>query len=255
LLKELGIPFYAIGLTSDRYEFRTEKHIQQMLQSFAKTSILLNYENHLPFSNLTHLPAFQYPELSALNFSTEISMAHACEKLGITVLLSGDGGDILLGNAVPDSPNETKWMPQIFGSSWHSDIIYKPKGIDLIPFFADPKIMDVFFNLRRGQKRDPLKLWARNFLVDFLPPELSEYSYFADFWGLYISGLTNNLSEINNLIKSVYQFTGISDFHPSKIENIFKINLYANNQTNYQIIQSKVALAVWINSLISNRVI
>jgi hypothetical protein len=250
LLKALDIPFYTIGLTCERYEFRTEKYIQHCLEVYAVESVLINYENHLPFTNVSHIPPYQYPELSAINYSTEIAMAEACQRLGVTILFSGDGGDILFGDDVPESPRNSKWLPQIFGSSWHIDFIYKPVGINLIPFFSEPKIMDVIFNLRRGHKKDPFKKWARDFFSAFLPKELSMYPYFADFWGLYVSGLTKNLPELNNLLNRAYRYTGLDDFHPKQTEKILSVNLNTNNLHHYQIIQSRVALAIWLNALI-----
>jgi hypothetical protein len=255
LLKHLKIPFYAIGLECDRYEFRTEKYIQEILKNYAEKSILINYEDHLPFMNLNELPPYQYPELLAINYSAEIAMAEACQSLGVTVLFTGDGGDNLFGDKIPIDPDDCMWLPQIFGSSWHADIVYKPRGINLLSFYAEPKIMDLIFNLRRGEEIDSLKIWARNFFKSILPEELFNFQYFADFWGLYISGFQRSLSEIKDQFKKTHFYTGISEYSDKKIDRLLGLDIHSNNKINFKLIQSRVAISIWINTLVSHNLI
>jgi hypothetical protein len=96
LLSHLNIPFWLIGMTTKRYEFRTERHIQELLFPLAAEAILLDYDSHLPLSQLLEVPSHQHPELLSINYGSENAMAMACEQLGIEVLLTGDGGDNLV---------------------------------------------------------------------------------------------------------------------------------------------------------------
>jgi hypothetical protein len=45
LLKHFGIPYSLVGMSSERYEFRTEKWIQQKLSTDAKSSKLISFED------------------------------------------------------------------------------------------------------------------------------------------------------------------------------------------------------------------
>ena len=172
LLKLFKIPFSLVGMTTNRYEFRTEKYIQNKLSEWSNEVTLIDYENHLPFFDLEKVPVFQYPEMLCLNYSSENAMALECERLGIEVLLTGNGGDNVFSDKIYENPIFSTWRPQIFTDNWLSDIVYSPRGVQLIPFFGDKLIIQVIYNLRIGQSEDNSKIWARNFFKDFLPQEL-----------------------------------------------------------------------------------
>ncbi|MCW3108649.1 MAG: hypothetical protein JWQ09_3155, partial [Segetibacter sp.] len=88
LLKHFQIPFYLVGLTTQRYEFRTEIYVQQILSKWAIESILIDYEKHLPLSNLIEVPKHQYPHSLANDYSSNNAMALECKRMGVEILLT-----------------------------------------------------------------------------------------------------------------------------------------------------------------------
>jgi asparagine synthetase B (glutamine-hydrolysing) len=249
LLKYLNIPYVLIGMSSTRYEFRTERYIQKILMPDSEQAVLINYENHLPLSSLLDVPAHQYPDVLSLNFSAHNAMADECNKLGVEVLLTGGGGDNLFADSFPYDSAECTIMPQVFGDSWLTDLVYAPKGVKLIPFYADNGIIDVIYNLRRGQSEDNSKYWARKLFKEILPYELVYYDYRADFWGLYIDGLLNSLPLIKTLFKQAFELTRHKNFSNAELESILSNDLLNAKKELYQVIEARVALAVWLNGL------
>ena len=249
LLQHFNIPFSLIGMTSTRFEFRTEKYIQELYAPLGKNTILLDYEKYLPFSEIENVPPHQYPDLFSLNYAANKAMAIACEKIGVEVLFTGSGGDNVFAEPISYNPEECTWSPKGFIEGWLADLIYKPSGVALIPFYADTEILNVLYNLRIGAKEDNYKLWARSFFKDLLPDELVNYSYCADFWGLYISGLQNALPRIQSLCKEAYRITKNANFSENNIEKLLSNNILDAKKSLNQEIESITAVAVWLNSL------
>jgi len=250
LLKHFGIPFSLIGMSTTRYEFRTERYIQNLLAEWGDNAILIDYEAHLPQFDLDKVPPFQYPDLLCLNYSSDQAMAKECEKLDIDILLTGNGGDNVFADEVPSNPKACNWRPQIFTDSWLKDVVYAPKGVDLLPFFGDLQILEAIYNLRIGQPEDIPKLWARNFFRNYLPKELVNYSYCADFWGLYIDGLHSSLSTIRQLCSHAFELTLHPHFSNNSIDALLNQDLLIAKKEMYQKLESRIALAVWLNSSI-----
>jgi len=249
LLHYLKIPFWLVGMTTQRYEFRTERYIQHLLMPLAQETILIDYEAYLPLSDLMNVPPHQHPEMLAINYSSENAMAEACQKLGVEVLLTGDGGDNLFAEALPNNPNECPWLPQVFSDPFPADLIYAPKGVQLVPFFADTDFMDGIFNLRRGMKEDNSKWWARQYFESILPQELVNYDYCADFWGLYVSGLQKAIPTIKELFEQAYQLTKNELFSPKEVLKLLGQDILDTKKEMYQVIEARTAFAIWLNGL------
>ena len=249
LLKYFKISHSLVGFCTDRYEFRTESFIQKLLANQAERSQLINYEDFLPYSGLFGVIPHQLPNLSSAGLATDQAMASNCVDLGVDILLTGCGGDVAFGNEVHS--DKCLWIPAIFNDSWLQDMVYTPKGVHVVSFFSDHEILECLWNLRLGQKADPRKLWARNFFRDFLPRELVDYTYKADFWGLYIDGLNNSLPEIRNIHKKAYELSCNHYFEEENLNQILKNDLYNCDQKLYQKLEAKISSAVWINSILN----
>lgn len=248
-LRYFGISFHLIGMSTTRYEFRTERHIQQKLRAWGEYSKLIDYEEFLPMSFLEDVPPFQHPDLLVLNYGSESAMAKECLAQGIEILFSGDGGDNLFAEPIPVNYEECSWLPQVFSDNWLVDNIYAPYGVELIPFYADPGIMDAIYNLRLGQQEDNSKLWARKFFKPFIPEELSNFTYCADFWGLYIDGFQQALPTIRKLINKAFDLTRHPYFSIESCKKLLSQDLLHMNKQMYQVLESRTALAVWVNSI------
>jgi hypothetical protein len=132
---------------------------------------------------------------------------------------AGGGGDVAFRSEV--FGNECSWNPAIFNDSWLQDMVFTPKGVQVISFFGDHSILECIWNLRREQKTDRNKLWARNFFRDYLPKELVEFTYKADFRGLYIDGLVNSLPEIRSLHSKAYELSKSPYFEEANFRTRF----------------------------------
>lgn len=249
LLKYFNIPHYVIGYFNERYEFRTEYYIQKILADQAEKSKLINHEEYLPYSGLLGVPSHQHPNISSCGLFTDEAMASGCIELGINILLTGCGGDVALGNEAHNF--ECPWIPAIFNNSWLQDMVFTPKGVQVVSFFSDHDILECLWNLRQGQKSDPRKLWARHFFRDFIPKELVEYTYKADFWGLYIDGLVNSLPKIRDIHAKAHDLSKNSYFSEENLNQVLKNDLFNCDQQLYQKLEARISSAVWINSLLS----
>jgi len=249
LLRHFGIPHGLVGLESDRYEFRTERSIQHRLAEQNSDVILIDEATCLPCSRLCEVPSHQIPDLLSLDHVQDRDMAKACERLGIEVLLSGGGGDNLLGQAVPEDPAASTWRPHTFTDSFPVDLAYRPRGIEFLSFFSDPGIVDACFRLRRGQGNDALKRWARGFFRDFVPRELADYAYCADFWGRSIDGLLAALDTVRRLHSEARDLTGNAYFDAGRLERLIAEDLYRPRKELYQRIEARISAATWVVGL------
>lgn len=249
LLKANRIPYSLVGLSTERYEFRTERHVQLKLADECGKAKLLDYEQSLPLSGLETVSSHAWPDLSCINFASDTCMAKACNELGIEVLFSGSGGDVILGTEVPENPADCNWHPQIFNYPWPKEVVYAKYGVELVSFFDDPQFINCIYNLRRGHSDDADKLWARRFFRDILPKELVDYTYRADFWGLYVDGLRKSLQTIRNLHKIAYELTCDAYFMKENLEELFAEDLLQVKKVIYQKIETRAAICSWINSL------
>lgn len=247
ILNRLNVPYSLVGMTTNRYEFRTEAFVQHKLQEGTSKSILIDYEEYLPMTKIDSIPAHQQPDLSACSYGSNLAMAKACVELGIDVLLTGAGGDVLLGTEV--SQDTFSWRTGIFHDAWLEDIVYAPHAVKLVPFFADRGIVECIWNMRRGQAEDLSKIWARKYFQEFLPAELVNYTFKGDFWGLYIDGLINNLSKLRKLHDRALEISQNPYFSQQNLDLILSNDLLNCDQRLYQRIESRISAAIWFVTL------
>jgi len=247
LMRELAIPHSLVGLANKRYEFRTESRVQQLLADASDQCALLSHEDFPPYSSLKSVPLHQLPNGNSITYAADRAMANKCTELGIDVLISGGGGDLLLTSALQDQ--EYSWRPNYFYNTFLREYVYSPLGVDLLPFFADPNIVACTRHLRINQKRDPNKAWARRFFSGHLPRELVEYDYKADFWGIYIDGLSGAKKEISTLNEMAFEITGNPYFSSDNLAVVLNGTLNDCNESVCKSIDARVSLAAWLYGL------
>ena len=255
LLHYLKIPFKLIGLKNKRFEFRTESRVQNLLSEWAEETILIDYETCLPYTYIDKLPPHQYPEEYIRTFGPDYIMAKKAKEMGIEVLLTGQGGDNVFGEQIKENPIDLKWMPHTYYQGWLEDLVYTPKGIELVPFYADERISELIYNLRLGQKEDIPKVWARQFFKDFLPRELVEYTYHSDFWGFIITGVQEVMPKLPVLFEQTYDLTQNEFFNIKKVKELMAIDLLDHKKETYMQIEPLLGIAVWIDSLVRGGII
>lgn len=250
LLRFLDIPHFLVGMVSSRYEFRTERAIQEHLLSRSGSGALVDYESHLPLSALNNVPRSTSPDVALLAHSANQAMARVCQENEIDLLISGAGGDVLLGGDL--RTGSPPCHPHFFQEPWSQEFVYAPAGISYHSFFSDPAIAGCLCALRAGQSEDNSKFWARQFFRDFLPERIVDSLYKTDFWGLYISGLTASLSDIRSLHAAALNATGSNYFSPSNLERLLARDLMECDQSLYQQLESRISAAVWFATIQSS---
>ena len=251
LLHYFKIPFFLVGNTSYRFEFRTENTIQQILASLGQSSKLLDMDDYPLFSNLINKQLTQIPDDNIKQLEGSKALARACKEIGADIVFTGQGGDTIFVDSIPKTPNS--WSCNInneFIQTFEAETLYPNEGLELVSPFADKKIIQAIYSLRLGQKNDSLKKWTRNFFKDILPRELVEYTYCADFSGVSLSGLEKAKDEIGLLFKTAYSITSHSIFSPQETKMFINTDVFEFEYQDYINYCDKISLAVWYNSLL-----
>lgn len=248
LLRHFHIPFVLAGLKSDRFEMRTERHIQQILGVLGEETFLLDIEETPSFSHLERVPKHQVPCEFIRGNEADKVLAQVFCSAGVEVVFTGQGGDSLL------MEDESHGLAQYnigyeFLTPWSAEMHYKPLGIDLVSPLADTEIIDQISNLRLGQAEDTSKLWARHFFRDFLPRELSEYCYVADFFGLTLDGLDRAKTTIESLFEECNDLVHHHVFSPTETRKLLNTSVYSFDIKEYIDFCARISVAVWYHAL------
>lgn len=250
LLHHFGIPFYLVGLVSHRFEFRTEKFVQEKLAPLAVDAHLIDMEDFPSFTNLANAPLTQLPNSTFRALEATKAITKQCHMFGADIIFTGQGGDTIFVDAIPQI--EEKWGCNIgsdFLLSIEANIIYPQYGLNLISPFADKNFIRSIYNLRIGHNNDHLKKWARGFFADVLPRELGEYTYAADFFGTSMSGLERAKPEIEQLFKTAHEVSGHALFAPTSAKKFLAKDVFNFEYQDYIEYCDVLALAIWYNSL------
>ncbi len=248
LLHYFHIPFVLVGLKSDRFEMRTERYVQEVVSKLGESAFLLSLEDYPFFSNLDQVPKHQSPCEFFRGNEADRALARVFKREGVEVVFTGQGGDSLF------MENELNGLARYnigyeFLMPWAAEFFYKPLGIELVSLLADKSIIDQISNLRIGMPEDCSKIWARHFFRDFLPPELSEYSYVADFFGLTLDGLEHAKPTIKHLFEESYELTKHYVFSPKETKRMMLTDVYSFEIKDYINYCSKISVAIWLHSL------
>mgnify|MGYP004559669179 CR=1 FL=1 len=248
-LHQLKIPFVPIGLESLTYEFRTERHIQELLIGWGEDGLLIDSSEVPYYHGIDTLPATQIPTGIFKSYYASCRLASAFSERGCDVVLGGQGGDSLLVDPVTDVKKTTFNIGNEFLVQEDDEIIYEPLGIKLMSFFGHKPIIDFLTSARIGQGDDALKLWTRKYFKDWLPNELSEYAYFADFFGLTTFGLKKAKPIISELVTEAHEMIGHPMFSAKERLRFLDQDIYSFEYNEYIRFSSTLAIAVWLKSL------
>lgn len=249
LLNYFKIPFSLIGLASNRFEFRTEYAVQQILAPLGNITKLLDMDEYPSYSNLCKRQLSQVPDHNIKQVEGSKALAHAFKGVA-DIVFTGQGGDTLFVDSIPNPPQT--WSCNInseFIQAFEAEHLYPNEGIELISPFADKNIINALYSLRIGLDFDPLKKWARYFFKDILPRELSESTYCADFFGTSLSGLDKAKPEVINLFKTAFEITGHHIFSDKATNTFLKEDIFNFEYQDYISYADRISLAVWYHSL------
>lgn len=252
-LKELHIPFTAIGFKSNRWEFRTEKRVQEVMAEYADYAELIDVDEYPFYSHIEDSPKCQTPYAAAfksLNISNAI--VKRFKELDVNVVFSGQGGDSLFVDPVQKDVPLTFAIGDEFEVSTEEDLLYAPADIKLAAPYSDLSIIQQISSLRLGEKTDALKWWARRYFHDILPKELSEFCYVADMFGLSQSGLEMAKQTVKRLFEEAYDLTHNANFSPAQTEQFLKRNVFELEFETYIAYVSHISVAAWLHTLFRN---
>lgn len=252
ILKHFEIDPILIGMNNSRYEFRTERIIQEIIKKKSSKAIVISDDNYMPFSNLLNVPIHSIPNPSAIFYNSENKMAELFSENNVDIVFNGMGLDTIFCLSPNMFEYQEQWLPFMFDNNWFHDYIYKPKNIYFTPAISSPILVNIIWNLRLNCSEDNTKKWARNYFSDFLPKELVKFSYKADHAGLLIDGIKHNFEIIEYLFNFVYEKTKLYPFSKKEFQNLF-IDYHLNDDTTIKLILSRTSYAVWIYSLFNNK--
>lgn len=204
LLLHVGMEPVFVGFSSDRYEFRTERVIQEYYKKrFPYNSYLLRYEDCPSFARLDEVPYHHFPTSSTHFFHRHNTVAKFASENNIDIVFSGEAGDQLLGHKLPPLSSHNI-LPQGYAAwclseMWSDQFVYRPYNVKYLSGFAESSISSCLFSLRVSEEEDYPKWWARRMFSDLLPDMLSSYAYCAAHDGWVVTGLKENLTTIEML--------------------------------------------------------
>lgn len=247
-----GFDICLSGFISDRYEFRTERKIQEYYFSKVNSSISLSYESYGAFDDLKQAPIHPLPAQESLSHKRHRVAADATLSLNSRLLLSGEAGDQLLGmrpnNIIKGVSIPAGYYYWSLAEKWSDQFVYKDIGVDYVSALAFGSLPQQIISMRSGLGEDHMKIWARNLLKDQLPEMLSKYAYKAFHDGWVMDGLASVLYDISELGKTTYEYIGHPEIHPDSL--VADSLLYKSMPSDLKIrYLGRLAFATWIYSL------
>ncbi len=252
-LHELGIPFVAIGFKSNRWEFRTERQVQEAMAGYASHAELIDIDEHPFYSHIENCPKCQTPYGVAFkDFDISQAIVRRFKELGVTTVFSGQGGDSLFVEPVSKDMPLKLAIGDEFEVTGENDLYYAPARIRLLIPYSDMGIIRQIASLRIGEQEDVSKWWARRFFSDILPRELSQYRYVADMFGLSQSGLEMAKPMTKLLFEEAYELTGNRNFTPAETRRILECNVFEMEFQSYVDYCARLSVAAWLHALFRN---
>ena len=257
IIQDLGYEPSLIGITSSRYEYRTEAYIQEKFNKTNNTSLLINSYESLPFSNLKSTPLHQLPSPTSIFYKNVLLISNECSKKKIEIVLSGNGFDALLcenTENLKDNLLPENWYPWMLDDNWLNEYIFNKQNIFYSSAAGSQLLINCIYSLRKNQKEDLKKMWARRFFSKYLPIELVNFGYKADYSGAFLDGFLVSKKEISDIFEVAYDVTDIKEFSPSAFQNLYFDAHFPNEELDKLRI-SRVSLANWIFGLVRDRMV
>jgi len=209
ILKLHGIKLLYVGFTSNRYEFRTERAIQNYYLENSYGHRMIDYEECPAFGSLTSTPLHPFPTADSLYHARHSIIIDAAKSLSTNILLNGNAGDSLLCHSFENVSSEVprgydQWS---LTDTWTVDSIFEPRGISyLCPFAFEPIIRNMI-GMRKGFPEDSMKLWARKKFSHILPSQLSNFAYKANHDCWVADGLREASDDIRKVVDTAFSVT------------------------------------------------
>jgi hypothetical protein len=250
-LRRVGVEPVLVGFISDRYEFRTEREIQNALSLGSAEVSLLNGDDFLPFSKLTDAPAHVLPCVSSLFHVAHQAMCDSAMSLGAKYVLNGVGGDPLFCDHI--SPDHEGFIGSHQGwclsEPWPNDYVYEPRCMSYVPTYSLWPIPYLVSTLRRSQGEDPQKRFIRNLFGGQLPSLLTEFAYKADHGGPFYDGLIQARPCISEIARTAFEVTGDSRLEPRLVVSQAERAIHLQDSELKQLL-SKLSFSTWLHAFV-----
>ena len=252
IARAIGMNFVLVGTISKRYEFRTERLVQDLMCADDPTAFI-EEDEVLYFTRLKDVPLHAQPSSSCITHWTSHKIADAASKLGARFVLNGTGGDQLFACDIRNTESDYS-MPDVYRgwalySGWTDDNVYKPKGMRYVPSYSLWPVPQYVWSMRRECQADPQKWFARKLFKGRLPRELTEFAYKAGFEGSVYDGARVWFEDIVDILRTA---EGIGGLGSRDVENTVRKleNIVHQEKDSIDEIFQTVSFAAWIYALI-----
>jgi hypothetical protein len=250
-----GLSFKLLGFVSDRYEFRTERKIQEYYFDKASQAHLLKYEDYPAFANLKKLFKHPVPAQESLFFNRHDTVAAFAKKHGDSTVLTGEAGDQLLGFSAVDIQSG-KRLPEgnyywSLAEHWCNQFVYKPNGVDYVSALAIGLLPAIILSLREKKPEDIMKLWARRQLHGRLPRMLTDFAYKGFHDGWVSQGLIIAKNDVVEMARLTFDKVPHEDLSPASIvRDLFKYSQLPDDRRSYFL--ARLSFVAWCYAYYSN---
>jgi hypothetical protein len=248
VLKHFKINPFLIGFKCDRYEFRTERIIQDFYVSNSSNSFLIDSKSVLPFSGLKMTPKHQLPNPSSLYHNLKLCIAKKCYLNKIEILFNGMAGDPFFSDNVDGNKLPFNWQKWMLDNNWHNEYVFSKFKIIYTPT-SNRQIAEFIFNHRINAGPDNSKKWARSYFSKYLPKELVKFQYKADHIGDLIEGIEESYADVLHIYSVAYEITKNKEFEKNQLDKLYDgIQKYDDRQIKNII--ANISYANWLNSIV-----
>lgn len=246
--------FSQVGVVSERYEFRTERQIQEYYFDRCKKSIKINEDDALPFSNLKNVPFHFLPNKASLFYGRHRAVIDATKKLEAKYVINGIGLDPMLCNPVSGNINTFRLSKFQWEDDWANSYLYKPQNLEYVNATIRNPIINFLWKSRKNEAEDSLKMWARKIFSEKLPSYLTKYRYKGAFDGVYETGLQVNNDVIIEIYDVAYDTIKIEELNPNRNKRLLKRSENLNPEKDINLMAT-LSYAVWIYAMVRDGII
>ena len=246
MLLENDIEPFLIGLSSDRFEFRTERHIQYLYKNKVKECIFINPNDCLFYQNLKNCLPHQLPSLDSGTYYSKQLIAKLCQENGVKILLNGNSGDTLCCESVFGDEMPNTWYNWLIDNGWYNENVFNKYDIKYLPVYTK-ELIETVFKERLNMGFDNRKIWARQYFKNYIPNELVNYFYKSDFVGYLIEGIRKSYFDFKELFIITENITKNKAFSTENFNKLFD-DIEKYDLDKFGDIAYKVSFATWINS-------
>lgn len=256
ILRAHGIKLLYVGFTSERYEFRTERAIQNYYLEDSNDCKMIDYAECPAFASLTSTPLHPFPTADSLYHARHSTIIEATKSLGANILLNGNAGDSLLCHGFEHISSEVprgydQWS---LTDTWTVDTMFVPRGISyLCPFAFEPVIRNMI-GMRKGFPEDSMKLWARKTFSNILPYQLSKFAYKANHDCWVADGLRDAISDIKTVVNTAFEVTKHPELNSRTMIKTAAHYFHAPEKEKHQFLL-KLSFAVWLYGFVRENLI